>query len=36
MVENCRGILQRAGWKKDATFEEVYFQEAKGESAGGG
>jgi hypothetical protein len=36
MVENCRCILQRAGWKKDAMFEEVYFQEAKGESAGGG
>ena len=36
MVENCRGILERAGWKKDAVFEEVYFQEAKGESAGAG
>jgi ferredoxin/flavodoxin---NADP+ reductase len=25
MVENGRGILQRAGWKKDAVQEEVYF-----------
>ena len=25
MVENGRGILQRAGWKKDAMFEEIYF-----------
>ena len=31
MVENGRGILQRAGWKKDAMFEEVYFQPAKDE-----
>jgi ferredoxin--NADP+ reductase len=29
MVENGRGILQRAGWKKDQMFEEVYFQPAK-------
>jgi ferredoxin/flavodoxin---NADP+ reductase len=29
MVENARGILQRAGWKKDATFEELYFQSGK-------
>ena len=29
MVENGRGILQRAGWKKDALFEEIYFQPAK-------
>jgi ferredoxin--NADP+ reductase len=29
MCENGRGILQRAGWKKDALFEEVYFQPAK-------
>jgi hypothetical protein len=21
--------LQRAGWKKDAVFEEIYFQQAK-------
>ncbi len=33
MVENCRGILQSAGWKKDALFEEIYFQPAK-EAAG--
>jgi ferredoxin--NADP+ reductase len=25
MIENARGILQRAGWQKDSTFEEVYF-----------
>jgi ferredoxin--NADP+ reductase len=31
MVENGRGILQRAGWKKDAMFEEIYFQQAKAE-----
>jgi len=30
MVENGRGILRRAGWKKDAVFEEIYFQQAKG------
>jgi hypothetical protein len=30
MVENGRGILERAGWKKDAVFEEVYFQAEKG------
>jgi ferredoxin--NADP+ reductase len=30
MVENGRGILHRAGWKKDAVFEEIYFQQAKG------
>jgi len=29
MVENGRGIMQRAGWKKDQMFEEVYFQPAK-------
>jgi ferredoxin--NADP+ reductase len=29
MVENARGILQRAGWKKDAMFEELYFQPGK-------
>jgi len=29
MVENGRGILQRAGWKKDSMFEEVYFQPGK-------
>jgi len=36
MVENCRGILQRAGWKKDAVFEEVIFRRARGERAGAG
>src|SRR6266849_2501235 len=36
MVENGRGILQRAGWKKDAVFEEIYFQEAKSGSAEAG
>jgi ferredoxin--NADP+ reductase len=30
MVENGRGILYRAGWKKDAVFEEIYFQQVKG------
>jgi ferredoxin--NADP+ reductase len=29
MIENSRGILQRAGWKKDAILEEAYFQVAK-------
>jgi ferredoxin--NADP+ reductase len=29
MVENARGILQRARWKKDAMFEELYFQPGK-------
>ena len=29
MVENCRDILQRAGWQKGSVFEEVYFQPAK-------
>jgi ferredoxin--NADP+ reductase len=29
MVENSRGILQRAGWKKDAMFDEVYFVQGK-------
>jgi ferredoxin/flavodoxin---NADP+ reductase len=36
MVENSRGILQRAGWKKDAVLEEVYFQPAKGDAATAG
>jgi len=26
MVENARGILQRAHWRKDAMLEELYFQ----------
>jgi ferredoxin--NADP+ reductase len=34
MVENGRGILQRAGWKKEAMFEELYFQPGKGAHAG--
>lgn len=29
MVENGRGILMRAGWKKDAIQDEVYFQSGK-------
>lgn len=29
MVENSRGILKRAGWKKDAVEEEVYFVHGK-------
>jgi ferredoxin/flavodoxin---NADP+ reductase len=29
MVENGRGILQRAGWQKGSMFEEVYFQPGK-------
>ncbi len=29
MIENGRGILQRAGWQKGSMFEEVYFQPAK-------
>jgi ferredoxin--NADP+ reductase len=31
MVENGRGILQRAGWANTSMFEEVYFQPAKEE-----
>ena len=33
MIENSRGILHRAGWKKDAILEEAYFQ-AAGKEAG--
>ena len=33
MVENARGILRRAGWKKDAMLEEPYFQPGKAASA---
>ena len=29
MVENGRGIMQRAGWQKGSMFEEVYFQPPK-------
>jgi hypothetical protein len=34
MVENARGILQRARWKKDAMFEELYFQPGKSSPPG--
>jgi ferredoxin--NADP+ reductase len=34
MVENGRGILERARWKKDAILEEVYFPQTKGGAAG--
>jgi len=33
MVEHGRGILQRAGWKKDAMFDEVYFVQGKSGAA---
>lgn len=26
MIENSRGILERAGWKNDAVLEEAYYQ----------
>jgi len=29
MVEHGRGILERAGWKKDAMLDEVYFVQGK-------
>src|SRR3984893_11443769 len=29
MIENGRGILERAGWQKSATFEEAYFMPGK-------
>lgn len=29
MIENSRGILQRAGWPKGSTFEEAYFMPGK-------
>ena len=35
MIENSRGILERAGWKKDAILEEAYFPLAIKEAAGG-
>jgi hypothetical protein len=25
MIENGRGILERAGWQRGSAFEEVYF-----------
>jgi len=34
MVENARGILQRAHWRKDAMLEELYFQAGKSSEAG--
>ena len=35
MIENSRGILERAGWRKDAILEEAYFPMAIKEAAGG-
>lgn len=32
MIEHSRGILRRAGWKKDAVLEEAYFQLAEKEA----
>ena len=29
MVEHGRGILHRAGWKKEAIFDEIYFVQGK-------
>jgi ferredoxin/flavodoxin---NADP+ reductase len=34
MIENSRGILERAGWKKDAVLEEAYFHVAINEAGG--
>ncbi len=34
MIENCRGILERARWKKDAILEEAYYQVAAEEAGG--
>ena len=34
MIENSRGILQRAGWKTEAVLEEAYFQVNIKESGG--
>jgi ferredoxin--NADP+ reductase len=34
MIENCRGILERARWKKDAILEEAYYQVAAQEAGG--
>ncbi len=36
MVENDRGILARAGWKKDGVFAEIFFPWAKGGATGAG
>jgi len=34
MIDNSRGILERAGWRKDALLEEAYFQVDVKEAAG--
>jgi len=34
MIENSRGTLERAGWKKDAFLEEAYYHAAIKESGG--
>ncbi len=34
MIENCRGILERAQWKKEAVLEEAYYQAAIKEAGG--
>jgi ferredoxin--NADP+ reductase len=34
MIENSRGILERAGWKKDAILEEAYYHVAIREAGG--
>ena len=34
MIENSRGILQRARWKKDAILEEAYYQVTFKEAGG--
>ena len=36
MIENSRGILHRAGWKKDAVLEEAYFQMEAAEASASG
>ena len=33
MIENSRGIFERAGWKKDAIFEEAFFHVAMKEGS---
>jgi ferredoxin--NADP+ reductase len=34
MIENCRGILERAEWKKEAVLEEAYYQADMKEAGG--
>lgn len=34
MIEKCRGILERVGWRKDAIFEEAYYHVAIKEAGG--